>query len=260
MKKIALLPFGLLLLTLFIASLAMPVNAGTQPQVFLQTPTAMPDGRILYIVKAGDTCLSISLQTSVSLDQLRTLNNIKGDDCPLRENQELLLGLVDVQQPTAVGPTASPTPLLPSPTPFNGNGTICVLIFEDVNGNALADTDEKAIAGGVISVSDRTGKVSLTGNSDASGTPVCFEKVPEGEYNISAAVPDGYNATTDLNYALKLRAGDQATVDFVAQTSSTAPEARTAQPSSSPLLGIVGGLLILGGLGLGFYFWSIRRK
>ena len=72
------------------------------------TPTPGPDGRILYIVKVGDTLLRISLISGVSLDELRGLNNLTGDN--IFEGQELLLGLGG---PSQVTPTPGPSPTLP---------------------------------------------------------------------------------------------------------------------------------------------------
>ena len=94
------------------------------------------------------------------------------------------------------------TPLLPSPTPFQGNGEVCVILFNDINGNAVAEEGEAAIPNGAIDISDRMGRVSQTGTTSGSiEEPTCFQDLPEGDYNISLAVPDGYNPTTRMNYA-----------------------------------------------------------
>ena len=47
--------FGLLLFALgLLFGLARPAQAGPNPQVLYQTPTALPDGRVIYKVQAGD--------------------------------------------------------------------------------------------------------------------------------------------------------------------------------------------------------------
>ena len=46
---------------------------------------------------------------------------------------------------------------------------------------------------------------------------MCFSDVPEGQYNIGAAIPDNYNPTMTLTYTLDVNAGDRAFVDFGAQ-------------------------------------------
>ncbi len=182
----------------------------------------------------------------------------------LEEGQKLLLAVVT--EPTATpGPSPTPTTPLPSPPPFNGNGQICVL-FSRMSRNAIAEETEGAIPEGVVGVSDRDGKVTLTGKTtsdvdeDGLPIPVCFDELPEGEYNISVALPEGYNSTTVMNYVLKLNAGDQSTVDFGAQLNSETEPASEGGGRQSPLLGILGVILVLGGGGLGVYFALLRRR
>ena len=77
----------------------------------------------------------------------------------------------------------------------------------------------------------------------------------QGEYTISVAVPDGYNATTVLNYILMIDPGTETYIDFGAQVSSAAADDPSSQGGSnrSLILGVAGGLLLLGGIGLGVY-------
>jgi hypothetical protein len=122
------------------------------------------------------------------------------------------------------------------------------------------------IPGGAISVSETSGKFSKTLETAVNPDPnvypgVCFSDVPEGNYNIGAAIPDNYNATMSLTYRLDVKAGDRAFVDFGAQARDTT----LAQPSqgnqnggASPVLGFFGGFLLLGGLGLGWYALRLR--
>ena len=257
MNKKALLVLSLLLVGLFwlaaIPASAQPLSQG----VVITTPTPGADGRIVYKVKENDTCLSISLLMGVSLDTLRKNNNLNAE-CVIRSGQELLLGIVEATQAPAVsGPAPTATSLLPTPTPFNGNGKVCVFLYDDANGSAMRQEGEGAIADGAVSLSDRSGKVSLTLTTAAGEDPVCFDAVPEGDYNISVAVPEGYNPTTAMNYALKVQAGDQSTLDFGAQVNSQAAPPPPSQAGRSPLLGILGGLLLFGGIGLGVY---VRRS
>jgi len=220
-------------------------------------------------VQPGDTCGRIQLLYSISLEQLRELNeNINTDCTNLIPGQNLLIALAG---PAGASPTPGPSPTAASPTttptPFAGTTEICVLLFDDINGDALRQTDEPVIPGGAISVSETSGKFSKTletsVNPDPNAYPgVCFSDVPEGNYNIGAAIPDNYNATMSLTYTMDVKAGDRAFVDFGAQSRDTT----VAQPSQgneggggiSPLLGFFGGFLLLGGLGLGWYALRLR--
>lgn len=220
------------------------------PQAYYYTPTPQADGRILYTVKANDTCISIALLNGITEDDLRALNNLQGDDCLyLQEGQQLLLGVLE--EPTATA-EAVQTTLEPTATPFKGNGTICIYLFNDENGNAMAEELELPLAGGEVSVRDRLSIVNLTGTTDDSGDPICFEDIPEGDYDLSVAIPEGYNPTTVLNYTLNLLPGDVSIVDFGAQPSSRALPI-FGEDNSSPFLGILGIVFVAAGVGLWFY-------
>jgi len=127
--------------------------------------------------------------------------------------------------------------------------------------------NEPYLAGGAVSINNRLGTVSLTGSTIGGDPevitdlePLCFEEVPEGAYNITMAIPDGYNPTTMTNYALTVSAGDNITIDFGAQTSSNIPfEDEQAGGGRSVLLGVAGGLILMGGIGLGIYMLKARK-
>ena len=99
----------------------------------------------------------------------------------------------------------------------------------------------------------------MMGTTTTSAQPVCFKDVPAGEYTISMAAPDGYNATSELTYTLTLKAGDSATLDFGAQLSTAAQPRTVSEGGRSPMLGILGGLILVGGLALGIYVRAMRR-
>jgi len=258
---ISLLTGILLVLPATFAASASSVPQGVQ----YATPTPLPDGRIIYLVQAGDTCTRVQLLTGVTVDQLRTLNNLDAD-CNLTEGQQLLLGLGGPAAVTPTdGPSPTPTAILPTPTPFFGNGEICVMLYDDLNGNAIREPDtELPIPGGAVSVTGSTVAYSATkdtseGITDPEYQGVCFTDAPEGDYTVSVAVPDGYNATMLLNTELTLQAGDIVYVGFGAQSQAVLGDTDTSE-SRSPVMGIIGGVLLLGGAGLAFYANRLRNK
>ncbi len=257
MKKL-ILPLGfMLILAAFAAMLVSPVTASPQPQVFYQTPTPDAQGHIIYVVKSGESCTSISLLTGVDINTLRQQNNLDAD-CNLQVGQQILLAIVE--QPTVTaGPAPTATPILPTPTPFFGNGRICIYLFQDLDGNGIPAAGEAQVSGGAVSITDRTGVTSLTGKTELGVDPLCFEDIPEGQYNVSVAPPEGYNATTSMNYPLAINPGDSSTLNFGAQLSSSAPQQQAPQQKTSPILGLLGGVLVLGGAGLGFYVWRMKK-
>jgi len=257
----------ILFCALIVFGLWLPAAAAPVAQVQYATPTPGADGRILYTVQAGDTCIRIALLNQISVEQLRALNSKLDANCTVIQGQELLIGLAGAALATNT-PGPSPTPLPPTitPTPQSGTTQICVLLFDDLNGNALRDANEGAIAGGAISVTEINGAYSATqptvANSDPAYHGVCFTDVPEGSYNISVAIPDNYNPTVDLARKLDVRQGDIADVSFGAQSTQTTVSPTTDNNGSgftSTILGIAGAVLLLGGGGLGWYAWRMGR-
>jgi hypothetical protein len=275
MKTRYLLAFSLILVSLLALGLALPAQASPPAQGYA-TPTAGPDGRIIYIVQEGDNCGEISLKTGVPEQTLRELNRNLDENCTVVVGQQLLLGIGGPAAYTPTpGPTSIPTIAPPTPTPFTGTTEVCVLLYLDINGDALREETEPGLANGAVSLTNVNGSYSNTGVTTdqvdpdtLEPVPTCFADVPEGEYNVSMAIPDGYNPTVDLSYRLIVKAGDRARVNFGAQsTEETLPEDPQAAEQtgngggggSTPILGILGVLLLLGGGGLGWYAWRMRQ-
>ena len=272
MNRRFLLPLGLIIALLTFFARTFSAQALPPPQLAqFATPTPQPDGRIIYIVQAGDNCIAISLKTGVPLQVLYAQNPQLNTDCSnLREGMELLLGLGGPSAFTPTpGPSPTPTAIPPTATPFTGTTEVCILLYNDVNGDALRQETEFGLLGGQVSVTDINGAYSqakeTTDALDPDDTTIplrtCFTDVPEGTFNITVAIPDNYNPTTTINYRLEVKPGDRAFVDFGAQSNAEqVPD--VAQPEenggNSPILGILGGLLFIGGIGIGWYALRMR--
>jgi LysM repeat protein len=234
-----------------------------QAQIPIYTPTPGPDGRIIYIVKPNDTLLSIALLTGISVDQLKEMNKLTSDT--IYEGQQLLLGLAGPLEvtPTA-GPSPTPTEVIPTPTPKPGKGNLCLLLYDDINGDSIRQTEEPSIPDGAISFGNQAATVSEAVKTVAGTDYQCYNDLPEGDYTISVAVPEGYNPTTQTSYELKLGPGDQTYLNFGAQpnsqTQAEAPTIPVQEGRRSPLLGIIGGLFLLAGLGAAFFAGRILRS
>lgn len=240
-----------------------------QPTPF-PTPTPGPDGRIIYIVQDGDTLFRISAISGVSIDEIRALNNLGADDI-IAIGQSLLLGLAGPALPTQAPAQEQVTPTpSPSPTPGISSGTLCILLFNDTNGDALRQETESPISGGAISISGRDNPTSLTSETtaalDEDGLPMseCFQELPVGDYNVTIAAPEGFNPTTLMNYALRLEGGDETYLDFGAQPNAEAlaetPIVETpVGGSNAGLFGIIGLVLVVAGIGLAVYAFRLRQ-
>jgi hypothetical protein len=185
---------------------------------------------------------------------LRILNNLGADDV-LVEGQIILLGVggpeVEPTQEVIVTPLED---LQPTATSLSNTGNICVLLFDDANGDSLRQETELSIPGGAISVTERLGNFTETRNTEIGDVEVCFEGIPAGEYNITTAIPDGYNPTTELSATIQLNAGNSKSLRMGAQISSggIADVLPVEEGGRSPLLGILGLGLLLAGGGMGF--------
>jgi hypothetical protein len=259
---------GCLVLLLWLA-VGLPVlgaivtaQAAPAGQIFIYTPTPGPDGRIIYIVKENDTLLAIALLTGVSVEKLKELNNLADDT--IYPGQKLLLGLAGPAEITVTaGPPPTATPIRPTDTPKPGKGELCILLYNDVNGDAIRQADEASIPDGAVSFGNRAVTISQSFNTAAGLEAQCFMDLPEGEYTISVAIPAGYNATTETSNEIALRGGDRTFLNFGAQANSQtvadAPVIPASGEKRSPLLGIVGGLFLLAGVGVAILAGRLLR-
>ncbi len=237
-----------------------------QPTAF-PTPTPRSDGRIVYIVQEDDTLWRIAAIAGLSLEELMALNGIQPGDF-LTPGTELFLGTASPRgaegQDSDV--QAGPTEIPLTPTPIVGTGDICVLLFEDINGDGRLDEGEPALAGGQISVVALTGDMVgeyTTEALDLEIAPVgyCFEELRNGDYNVSAAVPPNYNPTTGLNVPVSLSPGEIQYLQFGAQPSSVIGGSNGGSGGGrSSLLGVVGLALLAAAGGLAYYAARMSRR
>src|SRR5574341_1455056 len=164
-----------LLLFIGMALSTRTANAAPYAQGFV-TSTPGPDGRILYTVVDGDSCLKVALLHGITLPQLRQLNTRLDENCTLFVGQQLVVGLAQSN-----APTAGPAPTLPPPTvtatPISGTTEVCVLLFDDMNGDALRQETEFGIDGGAVSLTNLNGSYSQTQNTSSATDPDTLEPV-----------------------------------------------------------------------------------
>jgi hypothetical protein len=237
-------------------------QAAPLAQIQIFTPTPGPDGQIIYVVKAGDSLISISIIMGVPVDELKRLNNLTDDN--IIEGQKLLLGLAGPAVETVTpGPTPTPTPLLPTPSPRPGSGTLCIILFNDINGDSIRQEEEASIPDGAISINNRSGSTNITQATAAGLEPACFTEIPEGEYTVGVAVPAGFNPTTELSYIHKLGPGEETYIDFGAQikenqTVEDLPVV-TSGAKKTPVLAILGAVWLILGAGLAIFARQLMK-
>lgn len=243
-------------------SLGMVSTGAAAPRLQgFQTPTPGPDGKIIYIVKAGDDLWTIAALSGKTVEEIMALNGIQPGDY-ITPGMQLLLGLAGPVLPTAA-PESRPTVTIrpPTPTPIFGAGAICVLLFLDVNGNARVDEGELPLEGGQISLAEPSGVIAGEHTTTADPEGYCFEDILNGDYNVSAATPQDYNPTTAMNTPIRLAPGEVKYIEFGAQASAAiSGGSRGGGNSRSSVLGVLGlGLLVAAGA-LGFFALRYGRR
>ncbi len=269
MKKYLLLScIGIFVLGLFLFSWSLPVAASPNLQLTpFPTPTPGGDGRIWYRVQPGDSLWHIAAVSGVSLDELRLLNNMDPDDI-LVEGSIILLGIYEISPPATavIEPGDGAAPVTETPVPDLGTAIICIILYDDRNGDSFRQETEVIIEGGAVSLTEQTGLFSDTRNTSAIEEDYCFVDLPGGKYTISMAIPEGYNPTDeDMTTVLEVNPGETSLVNFGAQeTTQAQSEVVTTVDevgtTKSPLLGILGIVLLLAGIGLGVFTSQKGRK
>jgi len=126
---------------------------------------------------------------------------------------------------TAVA-TQTAAPARPAqPTPVStarGPSEICIMLYDDANGNGALDSNEGLIPGGQLSLLDPgTGavlKTYTTTPADTNGH--CFTGLTAGLYTVAAVAPAGYNATMEASVRQQVLAGQHYQLNFGAQPSA----------------------------------------
>jgi hypothetical protein len=254
MKKIFFaLTFIFILALMFSVSSVMA--SGDRQEAF-QTPTPGPDGRIIYVVQQGDSCALIATRMNMSIEQLSKLNNLDAS-CKLEPGQTLLIGIGGPALPSPTPNVVTPTAGAPTPTPQPSKAEICVLVYADVNGDAIRQEDsEGVVPGAAISVTGSS--FSQTAVTIGGLDPSCFADAPQGEYNVSVAAPEGFNPTTELNYTLSAGPGETIYVAFGVQLRELNTVAATEDTNSS-MLGIIGAVFVGLGIALAFYARQLTK-
>lgn len=173
-------------------------------------------------------------------------------------------------QPTT-DPNAEPTRIVQPTATEAGAAAICIMLYNDANGNGIYDAGEGLVANGQFSLLDMSNSNTVaTYTTDGASEPHCFENLPSGNYRINSTVPTAYKATTRSDWDLTLAAGSTADLQFGAQSSGTAtagetPTTTTADSDSTSrlvraLLAAAGVVLLLIAAGVAGFLVLTRRR
>lgn len=260
-----------------------PSSSSDVPAGSIPKSTPAPDGSVVHVVKAGETLIGIAVTYDVTLEDLRRLNNLTTDMVFVGQTLVIKLAEEPTLEPTeepaaeepAAGEEPAEEPAAEEPAPSEvadaeGNGTICVMGYDDVNGNGIREPQETSLAGLTFVLSDGSNTVG-TYTTDGVSEPYCFTELTPGAYIISW-VADSFTATTDQTWAASVSGGSTVSHEFGAQggDAAGADETDAQQEAREGLLGLptwllalvgaLGMILFLSGVGAAAYFLIIRRN
>jgi hypothetical protein len=147
--------------------------------------------------------------------------------------------------------TATPLPThTPTPTPVPVTGSLCVLSYDDRNGNRFRDPGEPLLPYAVFTLSDAH---HVIGNYSTNGLnePYCFSDLDPIVYFVSEMDPPGYESTTHNSWGISLQTGATINIEFGNKTE----QLPTATPSPTPIPSPTSQAL-LGTLGSAVYGYS----
>ena len=137
-----------------------------------------------------------------------------------------------------------------APPAYQANGQICVLAFDDQNGNGVRDSDEALLSGIGFTLVDSSG-VKGSYSTDGNTEPYCFGNLAPGAYTVQARGPANVEVTTVGQWAIGLSSGAQFDVAYGIRRSGDAGASNKPGTSSSSGSGPSAlGRIALGGLGV----------
>jgi hypothetical protein len=140
--------------------------------------------------------------------------------------------------------TATPTPTnTPTVTPVPLTGAVCVLSFDDRNGNRIRDPGEPLLPYAVFTLSDAHHVIG-TYSTNGLNEPYCFGELEPVVYFVSEMNPPGYESTTYDSWGISLRNSATINLEFgnITEPVPTPTPSPTPVPSptSPALLGMLG--------------------
>jgi hypothetical protein len=138
--------------------------------------------------------------------------------------------------------TATPTNT-PTATPVPLTGSVCVLSFDDRNGNRVRDPGEPLLPYAVFTLSDAH-HVLGTYSTNGLNEPYCFGELEPVVYFVSEMNPPGYGSTTHDSWGISLRNAATINLEFGNKTeplpTPTPSPTPVPSPTSPALLGMLG--------------------
>ena len=224
---------------------AAPTSAVPEvPATPRATSTPRPDGAVVHVVASGDTLFGIALEYGVDVDELRRLNAGSLDEYDtLSIGQELVISgsAISVSTPT---PAPTQAQVLTTPgaitatvapaAPQTGKGSLCVVAYNDRDGNMARSADSEELLPNVA--------LSLVGSNGPAGSyttdgisePYCFQGLEPGNYVVRQTAPAGYAPSGAAEWGVLLGAGQTYSLEVGYLSAAGSAEAPAAEETPEP--------------------------
>ena len=239
---------------------------GTGNRMGGTSPTSFPQ------VPAGQEAeLSISLTAPAQLGPYQGTWQVRTTDGVVLDNLFLKIVVAGEAAPPVAAVTATPQSQAPVPTatPTPTPGQICVLAFNDRNGDGQQSADENPLAGVVFALADSNGPKD-TYTTDGVSEPYCFADLQPGSFTLTAKAPGGYSGTSPKTQIVAISGGKEDFVFGARRGGAVPTPTRTSSGGGGATSGLLGGagryilagaaLLVLIGLGFVAGFVLMNRR
>lgn len=241
------------------------------PSVLAQgAPTATPDaaGVIYVVVQPNDSLWSVAARGGISLPELLELNDLT-ETAVIQPGQLLIVAIV-TPAPTetpVVTPTATPPRPTVTPTSTPPPTGVCLLAFDDVNGDGIFNRGEGLKTAVAFTIFDAA-QVVANYVTDGVSEPHCLLGMAPGTYQITRSVARGEILTTPGDRGIIVEVGDVVSLQFGSRLAELPAAAETAVAPAAPARTneapappnrrpwyVIGGILLLGVI-----FWAVVRR
>nr|MBN1228283.1 LysM peptidoglycan-binding domain-containing protein [Anaerolineae bacterium] len=263
-----------------VAPTAVPSATPTPTETPFAYSTPDATGRIVHLVGPGDTLSGIAFMYGVSMDEIKRLNNMTDDIVVLGTYLIIREGGSATEPPTEATPTEEPTEASPTeappteaptqeqpteqPTEAVGTGTICVMSWDDTNGNGIREAGEERLAGITFTINNGTTLLDRY-TTDGISEPYCFVEMPEGTYTISWT-GDSFEATTPQVWTATVTDGAILNQEFGARLLGSGDQTPAEEEGGGiptwliAVLGALAVFVVLGGIGMLVYILVLRKQ
>lgn len=235
-KQNALLVF---LLMVMFGSIGIMVSMGPLPARAQVEPTATADaeGVIYSEVRPNDSLWAVAVRAGITLPELLELNDLSENDI-IQPGQLLIIGYgtpaptatVDLPAATATSTRPPPTPTATAePPPQTG---ICLVAFNDTNGDGRRDAGEPLRAAVAFTIFDEQAVVANY-VTDGLSEPYCLEGVAAGNYQVTRSIGLDETLTGAGDRGVIVTEGNVIHLEFGSYSGPAPPAEETANSSEA---------------------------